>query len=58
MVVVSFVPMTQREFAAMGGRARAAKLTKEQRVKIARDAGLASAKQRASKSNAKQPEKV
>lgn len=46
--------MTLKEFASKGGKARAAKLSKDERVRIARDAGLASAaKQRASKSNAK-----
>jgi hypothetical protein len=33
--------MDQREFAAMGGRARAKKLTPEQRKEIARLGGLA-----------------
>ncbi len=42
--------MNVKEFARLGGRARAAKLTKERRIEIARSAGLASAqKQRASK---------
>src|SRR5438445_157661 len=38
--------MTQKEFAAMGGRARAKKLTKKRQSEIARKAGLASAKRR------------
>lgn len=42
----------------MGGKARAAQLSKERKIEIARNAGLASAKQRASKSNAKMPESV
>lgn len=42
--------MNVTQFARLGGRARAAKLTKERRIEIARNAGLASAqKQRASK---------
>lgn len=41
--------LTLKEFAAKGGRARAAKLSKERRSEIAKQAGLASAKQRASK---------
>lgn len=44
--------MTLTEFARKGGHARAAKLTKERKIDIARAAGIASAKQRASKSNA------
>ncbi len=49
--------MTLKEFATMGGEARAKKLSKRRRVEIARNAGLASAKakQRASKNNAKLP---
>jgi hypothetical protein len=47
--------MTQREFARMGGKARAAKLTPQDRVRIARWAGVASGKKRASKS---QTEKI
>jgi len=47
--------MTQREFASLGGRARAAKLTPEDRIRIARWAGVASGKKRASKS---QTEKI
>ncbi len=34
--------MNVKEFARLGGRARAAKLTKERRIEIARNAGLAS----------------
>src|SRR5436190_23379132 len=41
--------MTQREFASLGGKARAKKLSKQERTDIARQAGLASARQRASK---------
>ncbi len=48
--------MTLTEFARKGGKARAAKLTKEQRIEIARNAGLASAKQRASKLDANKTE--
>lgn len=49
--------MTVTEFARLGGRARAAKLTKERRVEIARNAGLASASKRklASKQETCQP---
>jgi hypothetical protein len=50
--------MTQKEFASLGGLARARKLTKEQRTEIARKAGLAAARQRASKIDAnKAPDK-
>lgn len=45
--------MTLKEFATLGGHARAAALTKEQRSKIARKAGIISGLQRASKLNAK-----
>jgi hypothetical protein len=41
--------MTLKEFATKGGHARARKLSPERRRHIARCAGLASAKQRASK---------
>jgi len=41
--------MTQKEFAALGGRARAKVLTKDQRIEYARKAGIASALKRASK---------
>ncbi len=42
--------MTLKEMTRKGGLARAASLTKERRIEIARNAGLASAqKQRASK---------
>jgi hypothetical protein len=41
--------LTLKQFAALGGKARAAKLSKERRIKIASDAGKASALQRASK---------
>jgi hypothetical protein len=41
--------MTQREFASLGGRARAAKLSPQDRIRIARWAGVASGKKRASK---------
>ncbi len=36
--------MTLKEFATMGGEARARKLSKARRIEIARNAGLASAK--------------
>jgi hypothetical protein len=36
--------MTLKEFATMGGEARARKLSKQRRIEIARNAGLASAK--------------
>jgi len=38
--------MTQKEFASLGGRARAKALTKQRREEIARNAGHASALQR------------
>lgn len=38
--------LTQKEFAAMGGRARARKLSKDRRSEIAKLAGQASALQR------------
>jgi len=38
--------MTQREFASLGGQARARKLTKEKRRQIAKLAGIASGKAR------------
>jgi hypothetical protein len=41
--------MTQKEFASLGGKARAAKLTQKDRIRIARWAGVASGKKRASK---------
>lgn len=41
--------MTLIEFARKGGKARAQALSKERRIEIAKQAGLASAKQRASK---------
>lgn len=41
--------MTLTEFARKGGKARAQALSKERRIEIAKQAGLASAKQRASK---------
>ncbi len=47
--------MTQKEFATMGGEARAKKLSKRRRIEIARNAGLASAAQRAGKNRAKRP---
>ncbi len=49
--------MTLKEFATMGGEARAKKLSKARRIEIARNAGLASAKAKkhASKNNAKRP---
>jgi len=45
--------MTQKEFASLGGRARAKLLSKERRKEIARNAGLASASKRTSKQDAK-----
>ena len=48
--------MTLKEFATMGGEARARKLSKARRIEIARNAGLASAKaKRAGKNHAKRP---
>jgi len=44
--------MTLKEFATKGGHARAAKLSKARQIEIARQAGIASAKQRASKHRA------
>ncbi len=44
--------MNVKEFARLGGRARAAKLTKERRIEIARNAGLASSRKRTSKQDA------
>ncbi len=41
--------MNVKEFARLGGRARAAKLTKERRIEIARNAGLASSHKRSCK---------
>jgi len=38
--------MTLKEFATKGGKARARALTKERRIEIARNAGLASASKR------------
>lgn len=45
------MPLTLKQFAAKGGRARAAKLSRERRIEIAKLAGQASAlaKQLASK---------
>jgi hypothetical protein len=40
------IGMTQKEFASLGGNARAQKLTKDRRIEIARNAGLASAEKR------------
>jgi len=45
--------MTQKEFARLGGQARSAKLSKERKIEIARNAGLASTRQRAKKPNPK-----
>jgi hypothetical protein len=53
--------MTLKEFATMGGEARAKKLSKARRIEIARNAGLASAKiKRAGKShaNGRKPVKI
>ena len=44
--------MTQKEFASLGGRARAKALSKDRRQEIARNAGLASASKRTSKQDA------
>jgi hypothetical protein len=49
--------MTQKEFASMGGKARAAKLTRQDRIRIARWAGVASGKKRAIKAKTF-PEKI
>ncbi len=46
--------MTLKEFATKGGRARAAKLTKERRIEIAKLAGQASALARQLASKQKQ----
>lgn len=40
------MPLTLKQFAALGGKARAAKLSKERRIAIAKKAGLASASKR------------
>lgn len=39
-------PLTLKQFARLGGNARAKKLTKERRKEIARNAGIASANKR------------
>ncbi len=44
--------MNITQFARLGGKARAAKLTKERRIQIARNAGLASSRKRTSKQDA------
>ncbi len=41
------------EFARLGGKARAKALSKDRRIEIARNAGIASAKKRTSKQDAK-----
>ncbi len=41
--------MNVKEFARLGGKARAKALSKERRIEIARNAGLASASKRTSK---------
>lgn len=44
--------MTLKEFARLGGKARAKALSHQRRIEIARNAGLASAKKRTSKQDA------
>jgi general stress protein YciG len=44
--------MNVTQFARMGGKARAKALTKERRIEIARNAGLASSRKRTSKQDA------
>ena len=44
--------MNVKEFARLGGKARAKALSKDRRVEIARNAGLASASKRTSKQDA------
>ena len=44
--------MNVKEFARLGGKARAKALSQQRRIEIARNAGIASAKKRTSKQDA------